>query len=135
MTDEEARDRFAAAPIARLATADGRGRPHIVPITFAVRGETVVTVVDRKPKRSRNLKRLRNIVENPRVSVLVDHYEDDWGALWWVRADGTAGVVEEESGIADALPVLQDKYPQYRGDVPEGPLIVIAVDRWASWSG
>lgn len=134
VTDEEARARFAAARVARLATADARGRPHIVPITFAVRDDTVVTIVDRKPKRSRDLKRLRNITDNSRVSVLVDHYEDNWDALWWVRADGTASVVEEESRIADALPALQGKYRQYRDDVPEGPLIVVAVDRWASWS-
>lgn len=135
MTAPQVQNRFAAAPVARLATADAGGRPHVVPITFAVDGEDrIVTAVDRKPKRSHALKRLRNIAENPRVSVLVDHYADDWSTLWWVRADGAATVVEEEPGRAGPLRALQRKYPQYRLDVPDGPVIVVAVDRWVSWS-
>lgn len=135
VTDPSIRSRFAAAPVAHLATADGRGRPHVVPITFAVDDEdSIVTAVDQKPKRGRNLKRLRNIAANPRVSVLVDHYEEDWAALWWVRADGAATIVEAEPGKAEPLRRLQSKYVQYRDEVPDGPVIVIAVDHWVSWN-
>lgn len=135
MTDPTIRDRFAAASVARLATADGHGRPHIVPITFAVDGaDRIVTAVDRKPKSGRDLRRLRNIAENPRVSVLVDHYEDDWNALWWVRADGTATVADDEVGRAAPVLALRRKYEQYRDEPPDGPVIVVAVDRWVSWT-
>ena len=89
MTPHQARRRFAAARVARLATADAAGRPHIVPITFAVDGDVVYSAVDAKPKRRTALKRLANIAANPAVALLVDHYADDWNELWWVRADGT----------------------------------------------
>lgn len=135
MIDQHIRSRFAAAPVARLATADDRGRPHLVPITFAVDGaDGIVTAVDRKPKRGRDLKRLRNIASNPRVCVLVDHYADDWAALWWVRADGTATVVEDGPAQATPLRLLREKYPQYRDALPDGPLITVTVDHWASWA-
>lgn len=133
--DPAALERFAAAPVARLATADRDARPHLVPITFAVDDTgAVVTAVDRKPKRTRQLKRLRNIAANRHVSVLVDHYQDDWAGLWWVRADGSAHVVDDPAGKAAALEALLRKYPQYRTDPPDGPVIRIAVHRWASWA-
>ena len=95
MTAGEARRRFAAARVARLATADLEGRPHLVPIVFALAGETLYSVVDAKPKRTTELRRLRNVRSNPSVSLLVDHYDDaDWSALWWVRADGSARVLD-----------------------------------------
>ena len=87
---EQARAWFGQARVARLASADADGRPHLVPVVFAVRGEVVVTAVDHKPKRTPDLKRLRNIAANPEVSLLADHYSDDWDRLWWARADGTA---------------------------------------------
>src|SRR5690348_1391752 len=96
MTADEARARFAAARVARLATADASGRPHVVPIVFAVAGDEIVSAVDAKPKRTTALRRLANVRENPRVALLADHYEDDWSALWWVRADGTARVAERD---------------------------------------
>ena len=88
VTPAEARGRFAAARVARLATADATGQPHLVPVTFAVAGDMVYTAVDAKPKRTTALRRLANVAANPRVSLLVDHYDDDWSRLWWVRADG-----------------------------------------------
>ena len=95
MTAAEARARFAAARVARLATADAAGRPHLVPIAFAVSGDTVYSAVDAKPKRTRALRRLANVRENPAVSLLVDHWdEEDWGRLWWVRADGRGRVLD-----------------------------------------
>jgi PPOX class probable F420-dependent enzyme len=137
MTEDEARSRLAAARVARLATADDRGRPHVVPVTFDVDGDSVVIVVDAKPKRTTDLRRLRNIRANPHVSLLADHYEDDWAALWWVRADGTALVVEarEETEEERVVPVrrLQARYPQYRELVPTGPVIAITVTAWSGW--
>jgi PPOX class probable F420-dependent enzyme len=136
MSDEQARARFAAAPVARLATVDGQGRPHLVPVTFAVSGGRIVTAVDHKPKRGHDLRRLRNITANPRVSVLVDHYADDWRTLWWARADGLARVVgvEAEAERAALVAPLCAKYPQYREAPPDGPAVEITVTGWTHWA-
>jgi PPOX class probable F420-dependent enzyme len=135
VTADEARSRFAAARVARLATADAGGRPHLVAITFALEGDVVYHAVDAKPKRTRALRRLANIAANPRVCVLADHYDDaDWGALWWVRADGSARVVEGEQA-SSAVDLLAGRYPQYRESPPEGPVVAVAVERWSGWSG
>jgi PPOX class probable F420-dependent enzyme len=136
LTDREARARLAAARVARLATVDGGGRPHVVPVTFALDapGDSIVIVVDHKPKRTTDLKRLRNMRGNPRVAVLADHYEDDWTRLWWVRADGLARVIEDEAGRAEPVGRLRAKYPQYRETVPTGPVIAIAITAVSGWS-
>jgi len=132
MTDSEARERFAAARALRLGTADADGKPHLVPATFAVLGDVVVIAVDHKPKRHTNLKRLRNIEQNPAVTLLVDHYEDDWERLWWVRADGVARVIRnEDAGELGAI--LVAKYEQYQERRPEGPVIEVRVNRWSGW--
>ena len=110
------------------------GTPHVVPFTFAVEGDLVYTAVDAKPKSTTNLKRLSNIRDNPRVAVLADHYEDDWSALWWVRADGRASVVSEAEAMARPFRLLAERYPQYVASPPAGPVIVIQVDRWTGWS-
>ncbi len=134
MTADEARELLACARVARLATVGEDGRPHLVPITFAlVERDTLVTAVDHKPKRTRDLRRLRNIAANPAVSVLADHYEDDWTRLWWVRADGTARV-REAAGEADAMAALVARYPQYTEHAPDGPVILISVERWTGWA-
>jgi PPOX class probable F420-dependent enzyme len=122
--------RFAAAAVARLATVSASGEPHVVPIVFAVDGDTIYSAVDGKPKRSRRLRRLANIAADPRVSVLVDSYSPDWSQLWWVRADGTCSVLESS---ASAVSALRDKYPQYRDVSLDGPFLHIAVTRWSSW--
>jgi PPOX class probable F420-dependent enzyme len=134
LTEEEAQRRLASARVARLATVGGDGQPHLVPVTFAIDGDLIYTAVDYKPKKSANLRRLRNIRENPRVALLVDHYADDWDELWWVRVDGWANVVEDKLGLQDPLDVLADRYEQYRTRRPVGPVIVIQVDRWKGWS-
>jgi PPOX class probable F420-dependent enzyme len=131
---DEARTRFGQVPVVRLATVDDTGQPHIVAITFVVAGDSIFSAIDSKPKRSRNLKRLRNIYANPRVSVLADHYNDDWTRLWWVRADGTAIVIEAEQDMAEPIRLLAEKYRQYRQDSPEGPVIAVTVDRWTGWA-
>jgi PPOX class probable F420-dependent enzyme len=131
----EARDRFARSPVLRLATAGADGRPHLVPCTFAVDGSgRIVIGIDNKPKASANLRRLRNISENPRVSLLVDHYADDWTQLWWVRADGTAAVAAAGAEQAGHWDLLRARYPQYEGQVLVGPVIVVTVERWSGWA-
>jgi PPOX class probable F420-dependent enzyme len=120
VTRAQARRRFAAAEVARLATVDGRGSPHLVPIVFVLAGETIYSVVDAKPKRTGDLQRLRNVRSNPRASVLVDHYDaSDWSALWWVRADGVARVLEPSEPEAQrAVGLLRGRYPAQRAAGP-----------------
>ena len=129
--EDEAGERFAAARVARLATVGADGQPHLVAVTFALRRNVVVIAIDHKPKTTTNLKRLRNIQVNNRVSLLVDHYDDDWSQLWWVRADGSAKVVEPSS---ESVGWLAEKYEQYRDRQPEGQIIWVDVDTWRSWS-
>ncbi len=118
------------APVARLATVDREGRPHVVPICFVVDGDTLYTAVDEKPKRTRRLRRLQNIEANPRVEVLIDHYEDDWSKLWWVRLRGTARIVEDPR----AVDLLAVKYVQYRQRPPAGPVIAIEIEERSEWT-
>ncbi|MFJ6215425.1 TIGR03668 family PPOX class F420-dependent oxidoreductase [Streptomyces sp. NPDC092296] len=133
----DARARFAACRIARLATADAEGHPHLVPVVFAVDGDTVLTAVDHKPKRTTHLRRLADIAVNPAVCLLADGgYEDDWARLWWARADGRALVVPADGdpqlrGRATAL--LTARYPQYRDRPPQGAVIAVTVTRWHGW--
>ena len=105
LPEGEARARFVTVPVVHLGTADGQGRPHVVVVTFAVDGDMVYTAVDQKPKSGRPLKRLRNVGENPAVTMLADHYSEDWETLWWVRADGRAAI------------------------------LAVTVERWTGWSG
>ena len=130
----EARRRLAAARSAHLATADAHGQPHIVPVTFAVDGDHVYIAIDSKPKRSTDLKRLRNITENPAVALLADEYDDDWTRLWWARADGSARVLTEDADTRAPIELLQKRYPQYVDDVPQGPVIEVVVNRWSGWT-
>lgn len=113
-----------------LATVGPDGRPHLVPVTHAVVGDEVLFAVDHKPKSSRRLRRLDNIARDPRVSVLFDHRSADWEALWWVRADGVAAVSDGPPPTAAAL---VDRHPQYRQTPPDGPWVVVEVERWTGW--
>ena len=126
-----ARERFATARVARLATTGPDG-PHVVPIVFAVAGDTLFHAIDHKPKRTHALKRLANLRTDPRASVLADAYDEDWEELWWARADGTASILAP--GHAEALALLAERYPQYRITPPDGPVIAIHVTRWSTWS-
>ena len=119
---------------AYLATAGADGRPHAVPIGFALDGDTIYFAVDAKPKQTVNLKRLRNIAVNPHVAVLFDHYEEDWARLWWVRVDGSARVVEDAAEAARAVDLLLAKYPQYSSARPSGPVVAITIDRMSAWA-
>jgi PPOX class probable F420-dependent enzyme len=132
VTAEEARRRFAAARVARLASVDASGRPHLVPIVFVLVGETIYSVVDAKPKRSLALRRLENVETNPTVSLLADHYDEDWCQLWWARADGSARVLElEDPEARRAIELLAERYPQQRA---VGPVLAIDVESWRGWS-
>jgi PPOX class probable F420-dependent enzyme len=135
VTAEEARRRFASARIAHLASADTDGVPHLVAMVFALVGATVYSAVDDKPKRTRALRRLANVEVNPSVAVLVDHYDEHWDELWWVRAEGRGRVLDGESPEARAaLAALAARYSQYRERPPGGPVLAVDVERWSSWS-
>lgn len=138
LSAEEAREAFLASPVARLATLNPDGAPHLIPITFAGCGDPVHALVfafDHKPKSGKPLRRIENIAARPAVCLLVDEWYDDWGRLWWVRADG-AGVVLAESDArrAVALDALARKYAQYREVRPAGPVVWIEVADWSGWS-
>ena len=105
-----------------------------MPLCFALEGDVLYSAVDRKPKRSPRLKRLENIRRHPDVTVLVDHYEEDWSRLWWVRLRGTARVLEEGPEHDRALSLLAAKYAQYRAEPPPGPVIAVAVGEWRGWA-
>ncbi|HEY8865070.1 MAG TPA: TIGR03668 family PPOX class F420-dependent oxidoreductase [Candidatus Dormibacteraeota bacterium] len=127
--------RLSSSAVARLATVTKEGLPHIVPIVFAIDAETLYFAVDAKPKTTTNLKRLKNIAANPAVSVLADHYEDDWTMLWWVRADGTARVITDSAEAERAIGLLANKYEQHRRERPAGPVVAFHLDRVTGWSG
>ena len=119
------------ARVARLATVGPDGRPHVVPMCFALDGDTLYTAVDEKPKSTRRLRRLANIEANPRVEVVVDHWDEDWSKLWWVRLAGEARVVEHDER---GLELLQAKYAQYRDAPPGGPFVIVSIDSRTEWS-
>lgn len=131
LSPEQARERFAASRVARLATVSADGVPHLVPVTFAVLGERVVFVVDDKPKTTTRLRRLDNIAAQPAVCLLADVYDDDWSRLWWARADGTATVLDTDDEAVDALAA---RYPAYVARRPRGPVVSTAVWAWSGWA-
>ncbi len=134
METAELRRRFASSPVARLSTVRPDGGPHVVPIVFALVADTVFSAVDAKPKRSTYLQRLANVRSEPRCALLVDHYEDDWRRLWWVRADGTGEVVDTPPAEHPGIQALTQRFPQYRDEPPSGPLLVVTVARWTGWA-
>ncbi len=134
METAELRRRFASGQVAHLATVRPDGGPHVVPLVFALVGDTVYSAVDAKPKRSRDLQRLANIRLDPRCALLVDHYEDDWRRLWWVRADGRGEVVDAVPQDHPGIRALAERFPQYRDEPPAGPLLVMTVERWSGWA-
>ena len=136
MDDARARELLGGARVARLAAAGAGGPPLLVPVCFALEGDVVYHAVDHKPKRTRRLARLARLEADPRATLLADHYEDaDWSALWWVRAEGSARILEDlgapEAGRA--LGLLAARYPQYRAQRPAGPVVALDVERLVGW--
>jgi PPOX class probable F420-dependent enzyme len=116
-----------------LATAALDGRPHLVPVVFALHDDVIYMAVDGKPKTTQRLRRLANIERNPQVSLLVDHYADDWTQLWWVRADGVAAIHHDGDTVRVGRDLLRAKYAQYQSVLLDGPVVTVAVQRWNSW--
>jgi PPOX class probable F420-dependent enzyme len=135
---DDALARVRSARAGRLATVTPDGGPHVVPFVFALveRGSDVRAywAVDRKPKRTTDLARIHNLERNPAVEFVVDDYDEDWTGLWWVRCSGTGRVVTDEAERRLALEALGAKYPQYELDPPEGPVLVVDVQRVSGWS-
>jgi PPOX class probable F420-dependent enzyme len=127
-------EEVARARVARLATLDADGRPHVVPIVFVLVGDSLYSAVDAKPKRSRTLRRIENARERPEVTVLVDRYDEDWSELWWVRIRGRARVLDDGEEAAAGLGALRAKYAQYREQPPGPPVLAIDVEDWRTWS-
>ncbi len=127
------RELVGAARVARLATVDAAGRPHLVPICFVLLGEIVYSAVDHKPKRSARLRRIANLTATGHASILIDGYDEDWTRLWWVRLDGTGRVVSDPAEASQATAALVAKYQQYAAHPPEGPVIAVAVTSWRGW--
>jgi PPOX class probable F420-dependent enzyme len=134
---DDAWARVRSARVGRMATVTPARRPHVVPFVFVLmeRGSTHLAywVVDRKPKRSLELKRIRNIEQNPAVEFVVDGYDEDWERLWWVRCAGNARFVIDEVERREALRALAEKYPQYAIDPPDGPVVAIEIEAIVSW--
>jgi PPOX class probable F420-dependent enzyme len=129
----EVLERFASARVARLATVTARG-PRLVPVTFAWHRGTAVWAVDTvKPKRGRRLRRLADIEADPRVSLLADHYSEDWTRLWWVELRGTAAVLAHEPAEA-AVAALVARYAPYQSAPPPGPAVAVTPLAWTWWS-
>jgi len=130
---EAMRRRVADARVGRLATVTPSGLPHIVPCCFVLDGDTVFSAVDDKPKSTFDLVRLDNLRSTGVASLLVDHYEEDWTRLWWIRMDGRGRVAETGDDRERALGLLAAKYEQYRRQIPAGPVVVIDVTTWRAW--
>lgn len=124
--------------VARLATADAHGQPHVIPFCYAFDGEHFYFVVDEKPKKQtgRPLKRIRNIQENPHVSLVIDDYTDDWSQLAYVLVMGAAQIVEKEAEYATVLALLRERYPQYRSMrllFPDNAMVRITPRKVIAW--
>jgi PPOX class probable F420-dependent enzyme len=134
LTSPQARALLATARVARLVTVTSEGAPHAVPVTFVLDGAVAYSAIDGKPKSTRGLRRLDNIRHEPRACLLADHYDEDWAALWWARADAIAAVIGDPAGMARPLDLLARRYPQYRQERPAGPVIALRVTRWTGWA-
>ncbi len=133
MAEFDARERFASSQVAQLATVSADGVPHLVPIVFAVSHDVIYTAVDAKRKSTQRLRRMANIEANPAVSLIVDHYDEDWSQLWWVRADGVARIHYSGEEMAAGYFELRRKYVQYQRIALDGPVIAVTVARWSGW--
>ena len=134
----QAQDSFLrSARTGHLATADVKGQPHVIPVCYAFDGESIYSVLDAKPKTTplKNLRRVRNILANPQVSLVVDHYDEDWKQLQYILVSGNAEMLESGEEWAQAIANLRQKYPQYKSmDLNNSPVIKINPARYSPWS-
>ena len=128
------RELVESARVARLATVDAAGRPHLVPVCFVLTGERVYVAVDHKPKRGTELRRTANLRATGQACLLVDRYDEDWSQLWWVRLDGHGQQVSDPAEAEQALDALAAKYPQYRADRPDGPVLAVDIEAYRGWA-
>ncbi|MFV1961679.1 MAG: TIGR03668 family PPOX class F420-dependent oxidoreductase [Acidimicrobiia bacterium] len=133
MDRAEALSRLGAARVGHLVTTRPNGQPHVVPVVYALVGNSVVTMIDHKPKTTDRLQRLINIENNPVATLMSDHYSEDWTALWWVRVDGEASVHIGDQVWEESAAALSAKYGQYAENSPRGPAVVISLDKVTSW--
>jgi PPOX class probable F420-dependent enzyme len=133
----DAWSRFGEARIGRLGTVGVAEHPQLVPCCFALDGSVAYTAVDDKPKRTSQLQRLANVAARPVATLLVDHYEEDWSRLWWIRASGPARVVDQQRAGAEhdrAIALLLAKYEQYFTHRLEAPVLAIELTEWRRWA-
>jgi PPOX class probable F420-dependent enzyme len=128
-----ARRRLTVARVGHLATVTSAHRAHLVPCCFVLESDTIYSAIDAKPKSTLALRRLENIKSNSSASLLVDHYQEDWTGLWWVRVDGTGRVVDDDDELVHAIELLAQKYEQYRSAPLSGPVLAIAIATWRMW--
>ena len=127
---------LATARVGRLATSDAAGQPHVIPICYAFNGRVFYSVLDQKPKRVHltRLRRVRNIQANPQVALVVDHFDEDWGRLWYILVTGRAELLVDGDERVEAVRLLREKYRQYREmGVDENPVIKITPAKVAAW--
>ncbi len=127
------RERAAGAKVAHLATVRPDGTPHVVPCCFVLDRDTIYSAIDAKSKATLELQRLQNLRRHPAAAVLIDHYDDDWVELWWVRADGRGRIIDQGEEHERAKSLLQGKYPQYRHVAIPSAVIAVAVEHWRGW--
>jgi PPOX class probable F420-dependent enzyme len=128
------RERLATARSGTLGTLDADGRANLVPVCFALDGDRVLLAVDSKPKRTRELARVANMRRAGWATLLVDHYEEDWERVWWVRVRGPARVLADGPEADASLEVLTGKYEQWAADPPAGPVLVLEAADWTGWA-
>ena len=134
MEARTARRRLKSARVGHFASVTGENGAHVVPCCFVLDGDTLYWAVDDvKPKSTSALKRLRNIAAHDRASLLVDHYDEDWARLWWVRVDGRARTVGDADERRRAVSLLMEKYEQYRSAPPPGPVVAVDIASWRAW--
>ena len=135
MADEQAAF-LASQRVGHLATADGHGNPHVVPVCFAIDNDTLYITIDEKPKRAsaRPLKRLRNLTDNPSVAFVADRYDEDWRQLGWIMLRGRAEILAQGAEHDHAQGLLRVRYAQYRAmDLAQLPVIALRIERVTSW--
>lgn len=133
MDEAEARRRFAAGRVARLATVARDGRPRVVPCCFVLDADIVYSAVDEKPKTSPDLARLRDMAAHPDVTFVVDHYTEDWTKVWWARVRGIARMADGDEEMR-AVTLLREKYPQYQ-DHQLARVVAVDVTEVRGWQG